>query len=88
VRDPEASVRRQAIRQLGTRRVRRATQVLLARLHDEDASVRFRAATALGRIGDSAAVPGGRLVAGVLGATEAHADLLPQAMTTTEGGRG
>jgi putative heme-binding domain-containing protein len=58
VRDPEASVRRQAIRQLGTRRVRGATEVIVARLRDEDDSVRFRAATALGRIGDSAAVPG------------------------------
>jgi hypothetical protein len=38
--------------------VRAATEVLVARLHDEDASVRFRAATALGRIGDSTAVPG------------------------------
>ncbi len=30
----------------------------MARLRDQDASVRFRAATALGRIGDSAGVPG------------------------------
>jgi putative heme-binding domain-containing protein len=58
VRDPDASVRRQAIRQLGTRRVRAGTEVLVARLRDHDASVRFRAATALGRIGDWAAVPG------------------------------
>src|SRR5262249_21200378 len=58
VRDPDARARRQAIRQLGTRRVRGATQALVARLRDEDASVRFRAATALGRIGDSTAVPG------------------------------
>src|SRR5262245_14340988 len=58
VLDPEASVRRQAIRQLGTRRVRAATEVLVVRLRDEDASVRFRVVTALGRIGDSAAVPG------------------------------
>ena len=58
VRDPDASVRRQAIRQLGTRRVREATEALLGRLADDDASVRFQAATALGRIGDPEAVPG------------------------------
>ena len=57
VRDPDASVRRQAIRQLGTRRVREATEALLGRLADDDASVRFQAATALGRIGDPEAVP-------------------------------
>src|SRR5262249_2881829 len=58
VRDPEPSVRRQAIRQLGTRRVGGATGALLGRLEDEDAGDRFQAATALGRIGDPAAVPG------------------------------
>jgi putative heme-binding domain-containing protein len=58
VADPDASIRRQAIRQLGTRRVREATEILLGRLQDEDLSVRFQAATALGRIGDRAAVAG------------------------------
>jgi putative heme-binding domain-containing protein len=48
--DPEVSVRRQAIRQLGTRRVTEATKPLIARLKDPEASVRFQAATALGRI--------------------------------------
>jgi putative heme-binding domain-containing protein len=57
--DPKAdvSVRRQAIRQLGTRAAHEATQALIAALADPDASIRFRAATALGRIGDASAVP-------------------------------
>ena len=55
--DRDASVRRQALRQLGTRQTRAAVPVLLARLNDGDAGVRFQAATALGRIGDSTAVP-------------------------------
>jgi putative heme-binding domain-containing protein len=58
VRDPDAGLRRQAIRQLGTRRVCAATEILLVGLKDADASVRFQAATALGRIGDPTAVPG------------------------------
>jgi putative membrane-bound dehydrogenase-like protein len=56
-RDTDASVRRQAVRQLGTRRVREAMELLAALLTDTDAGVRFQAATALGRIGDRAAVP-------------------------------
>jgi putative heme-binding domain-containing protein len=52
----EAGVRRQAIRQLGMRRVADARPELVAALSDLDASVRFAAATALGRIGDAAAV--------------------------------
>ncbi len=53
----DVSVRRQAIRQLGTRGAHEAVQALIAALGDPDASIRFRAATALGRIGDAAAVP-------------------------------
>ena len=58
-KDPKAdvSVRRQAIRQLGTRAATEATEALIAALNDPDASIRFRAATALGRIGNAAAVP-------------------------------
>ena len=55
--DRDASVRAQAIRQLGTRRVAGAADRLLARLEDSDAAVRFQAATALGRIGRAVAVP-------------------------------
>ena len=55
--DSDASVRRQAARQLGTRRVREGTDALAALLKDGDAAVRFQAATALGRIGNAAAVP-------------------------------
>ena len=43
-------MRRQAIRQLGTRRVTDAVKPLIGRLADPEASVRFQAATALGRI--------------------------------------
>lgn len=52
----DAVVRRQAIRQLGTRRVRDAAPVLVGLLRDPDASIRFQAATALGRIADPAAI--------------------------------
>ena len=52
----EPSVRRQAIRQLGQRRAKDALPELIGRLEDEDASVRFQAATALGRIADSEAI--------------------------------
>ena len=55
--DAEPIVRRQAIRQLGTRRVTNAVPALRRRLKDEDASVRFQAATALGRVGDRRGVP-------------------------------
>ena len=54
--DAEPIVRRQAIRQLGTRRATNAVSVLHDRLKDKDASVRFQAAAALGRIGDPKAV--------------------------------
>ena len=56
-RDADPVVCRQAIRQLGTRRVIEAVPALLDRLKDRDASVRFHAATALGRIGEAAAAP-------------------------------
>ncbi len=46
------SARGQAIRQLGIREVKRAQDVLLKYLDDDNASIRFRAATALGRIGN------------------------------------
>jgi putative heme-binding domain-containing protein len=52
----DASVRRQAARQLGTRRVKEATAALGSALDDQDASIRFQVATALGHIGDRAAV--------------------------------
>ncbi|MDB6039802.1 MAG: hypothetical protein JWM99_3643 [Verrucomicrobiales bacterium] len=50
-------LRRQAIRQLGIRRVKEAVDALNQRLNDSDASVRFEACTALGRIGIPASVP-------------------------------
>ena len=50
--DREASVARQAIRQLGTRRARGATELILVPFQDDEPSVRFQAATALGRIAD------------------------------------
>jgi putative membrane-bound dehydrogenase-like protein len=49
---------RQAIRQLGLRRVRAAVPALLRALkHDIEISLRFHAATALGRIADTNAIP-------------------------------
>ena len=56
-RATDRMVRRQAIRQLGSRRVKNATSRLRQGLLDEDVSVRFQAATALGRLGDPQAVP-------------------------------
>jgi putative heme-binding domain-containing protein len=56
LQEPDATVRRQAARQLGTRRAREAWPSLLPLLKDADASVRFQAATALGRIGAIEAV--------------------------------
>lgn len=53
----EMSVRRQAIRQLGTRRAKEAAAPLTPLLKNSDASLRFRVATALGRIGDPSATP-------------------------------
>jgi putative membrane-bound dehydrogenase-like protein len=55
--DPDPSVRRQAIRQLGTRRVPELTALLASGLKDSDGSVRFQAATALGRSGRPSAIP-------------------------------
>jgi putative membrane-bound dehydrogenase-like protein len=57
LKSPDASIRRQAARQAGTRRVREAGEALIGLLKDPDLAVRFQAATALGRIGSSAAVP-------------------------------
>ena len=48
---------RQAVRQLGARRVAEARDRLLALLEDPDAAVRFQAVAALGRGGAAAAVP-------------------------------
>ncbi len=56
LKDADASVRRQAARQLGTRKL--APAGVFPLLKDADASVRFQAATALGRIGDACAVVG------------------------------
>ncbi|MEI7683449.1 MAG: HEAT repeat domain-containing protein [Planctomycetota bacterium] len=56
--DADASVRRQAARQLGGRQAPEAVLPLVKMLSDDDRSVRFQAATALGRIGDPAAVAG------------------------------
>ena len=55
--DAAPIVRRQAIRQLGTRRATNAVPELRERLRDKEASVRFQAATALGHIGDPRGVP-------------------------------
>src|SRR5262249_3704032 len=52
----DVTVRMQAVRQLGTRRATEATDACLALLNHENAAMRFRAATALGRIGNAAAV--------------------------------
>lgn len=51
-RSGETPVKRQAIRQLGTRRTPGIRNDLINALHDAEASVRFQAATALGRIAD------------------------------------
>ncbi|MBI3878699.1 MAG: HEAT repeat domain-containing protein [Verrucomicrobia bacterium] len=56
LRDADASVRRQAARQLWVRRASEAVGPLVELLHDPDASVRFHAATALGRIADPTAI--------------------------------
>ena len=50
--DQNPIVRRQVLRQLGTRRVTNAALAIIERLGDSDTSVRFQAATALGRLGD------------------------------------
>ncbi|MBX9680640.1 MAG: HEAT repeat domain-containing protein [Gemmataceae bacterium] len=54
--DSDASVRRQAARQIGTRQVVSAAPELIKSLDDKDLSVRFQAATALGRLGSLDAV--------------------------------
>src|SRR5207245_2747957 len=51
-----AAVVRQAIRWLGERRSLNSASALLARSEDDDASIRFRSATALGRIADTNSV--------------------------------
>lgn len=58
LQDPHAdpSVRMQAARQLGTRKVKGAVAALVAALNEPDEALRFRAATALGRIGELAGV--------------------------------
>ena len=55
-RDADPVLRRQAIRQLGTRRVKDAVPSLREQLKDKDASVRFQAATALGSVGEAQAI--------------------------------
>jgi putative membrane-bound dehydrogenase-like protein len=56
LKDADPSVRRQAARQLGTRKTA-ASAAILPLLHDPDATVRFHAATALGRISDGSTIP-------------------------------
>ncbi len=55
--DRDASVRAQAVRQLGARRVAEARERLLALLEDLDAAVRLQAVAALGRGGAAGSVP-------------------------------
>jgi putative heme-binding domain-containing protein len=57
VRSGDIRLRRQAIRQLGTRRAEAACPLLISALRDKDTSIRFQASTALGRIGDPQAIP-------------------------------
>jgi putative heme-binding domain-containing protein len=56
LQDQDATVASQAARQLVTRRVKEAVTPLIAMLDSTNAMLRFRAATALGRIGDRDAV--------------------------------
>ena len=58
-RDTEESLLRQAIRQVGLRRVTKAVGPLSSLLEGStiEAAVRFQAATALGRMGDPGAIP-------------------------------
>ncbi len=53
----DPAVRLQAVRQLGTRRVKEARGLLERLLGDPDPAMRLRAATALGRLGEPEAVP-------------------------------
>jgi putative membrane-bound dehydrogenase-like protein len=55
--DRDAGIARQAIRQLGQRRVAEASRTLRLLLRNSDASLRFHAATALGRLADTNAIP-------------------------------
>jgi putative heme-binding domain-containing protein len=57
LKDKDVTVEMQAARELGTRSVRQATSALTALLHSTNSALRFQASTALGRIGDPAAVP-------------------------------
>ncbi len=57
LKDKDVSVEMQAARELGTRSVHQATTALTALFQSTNAALRFRASTALGRIGDRAAVP-------------------------------
>ena len=52
----DATVRMQAMRQLGTRKAKEAIPALIAALNESDEAIRLRAAVALGRVGDAAAV--------------------------------
>lgn len=58
LRDPDAEVRRQAVRALGIRRVKAANSELAHALRDPDAAVRMQAAVALGRIGQASSANG------------------------------
>ncbi|HXX93339.1 MAG TPA: HEAT repeat domain-containing protein, partial [Planctomycetota bacterium] len=58
LKDADPSVRRQAARELGMRKVKGSMIALIGLLKDSDASVRFQAATALGRIAHPVAIPG------------------------------
>lgn len=51
-RGGDFAVARQAIRRLGDEKVASALPILTNQLHHQDASIRFKAATALGRIGE------------------------------------
>ena len=57
--DPDHSTRRQVIRQLGLRRVKEAGALLSTVVPDSamEPSIRFHAATALGRVGSPATIP-------------------------------
>lgn len=54
LKDKSLAVRRQAIRQVGLRRVQESWRTLMPQLWHEDAGIRRAAATAMGRMGDMA----------------------------------
>jgi putative heme-binding domain-containing protein len=56
-RSGDLSVRIQAVRQMGTRRVAAAQGLLVELLRDPEPAMRFHAAAALGRVGRASAVP-------------------------------